>query len=234
MGKCGAVSEENAKDLKKVHFVRAARTDKGVHAAGQIIACKLLMSPTLMDDINQYLPEDIRVFGFRRVVAKFHAKNTCDARIYEYCLPTYLLERQPVAQEKIDEIRNQWKIEPEPEVKAGPRIEDAYKKQQQQQQNRKRKGRRGDSEDEDGSDAGEEEEEEDDAQVPLETETDERLQQRKAFRLSQEQFAMLEDIMKKFQGTHNFHNFTTGKKPTDPASKRFIVFFKVFLFFFFF
>jgi tRNA pseudouridine38-40 synthase len=34
LAKAGAISEENARDHKKVDLQRAARTDAGVHAAG--------------------------------------------------------------------------------------------------------------------------------------------------------------------------------------------------------
>jgi len=239
MAKSGAVSEANARDLKKVHFVRAARTDKGVHAAGQIIACKLLMVPDMINEINKSLPEDIKVFGYRRVVAKFHAKNTCDARIYEYCIPTYLFERQAISQDKIEEIKAQWKLNPEPEVKSGPRAEDAFKKQLQQ---RKRKGRGGEEGgDENNSDGGEDGEEEEEQEVTMVDDSEEDLNRRKAFRISEERFAYLQQLMKMYEGTHNYHNFTTKKSHSDPSAKRFMMFFKVgcpcffpFSFFFFF
>jgi hypothetical protein len=41
MCKAGAVSEENSVSLCKVQFVRAARTDKGVSAAGQTVSFKI-------------------------------------------------------------------------------------------------------------------------------------------------------------------------------------------------
>lgn len=63
MIKAGAVSAANSIDAKKIHLVRAARTDKGVHAAGQIVAAKLLMVPNVVEEINKFLPEDIKVFG---------------------------------------------------------------------------------------------------------------------------------------------------------------------------
>ena len=39
----GAISKANADDPKKSSFVRCARTDKGVHAAGNIISLKLIV-----------------------------------------------------------------------------------------------------------------------------------------------------------------------------------------------
>ena len=42
--------------------------------------------------MNQYLPKQIRVWGYSRVNNSFQAKNNCDSRIYEYLLPTYVLD----------------------------------------------------------------------------------------------------------------------------------------------
>ena len=35
------------------------------------------------------------------------------------------------------------------------------------------------------------------------------------------------EVLSKFVGTHNFHNFTSGKKYTDPSAKRYIYSFEV-------
>ncbi|KAJ1531191.1 tRNA pseudouridine synthase 1 [Nowakowskiella sp. JEL0078] len=88
----GAVSKDNANDPHKIQFMRAARTDKGVHAAGQVVSLKMIIEdPLIVNKINDSLPEQIRVWGYVRVPKGFHAKNHCDSRIYEYLLPTYTL-----------------------------------------------------------------------------------------------------------------------------------------------
>ncbi|KAI9225060.1 pseudouridine synthase [Blastocladiella britannica] len=85
------VSEDNA-DIKKIGFQRAARTDKGVHAGGQVVNAKLVLSH--LEDpvatINSHLPEQIRVWGSVKVLGSFDAKNHCSGRIYEYICPTYV------------------------------------------------------------------------------------------------------------------------------------------------
>jgi tRNA pseudouridine38-40 synthase len=88
----GAVSSDNAMDASKCSFIRCARTDKGVHAAGQIVSLKMILQDNVVEKINSYLPKQIRVWGFSRVNNAFHAKNQCDSRIYEYLLPTYCLQ----------------------------------------------------------------------------------------------------------------------------------------------
>ncbi|KAJ2079924.1 tRNA pseudouridine synthase 1 [Coemansia sp. RSA 988] len=86
----GAVSADNSTDQKKVQLQRAARTDKGVHAAGQVVSLKMIIEdPMIVKKINEHLPAQIRVWGFVRVVRSFNAKTMCDSRVYEYLLPTY-------------------------------------------------------------------------------------------------------------------------------------------------
>lgn len=45
--------------------------------------------------MNSILPNDIRVFGYQRVSNGFRAKNRCDARHYEYTIPTYVFFPSP-------------------------------------------------------------------------------------------------------------------------------------------
>jgi tRNA pseudouridine38-40 synthase len=94
LGKCGAVEECNM-DLSEIGFQRCAR----VHALGQVVSAKLILpsgvddessepSTLLAEEINKYLPEQIRCWGHVRVAGGFNAKNRCSSRVYEYLLPT--------------------------------------------------------------------------------------------------------------------------------------------------
>lgn len=69
--KSGAVSEDNADDPVKVSLARAARTDAGVHAAGNVVNMKLIASPPGVDDlvatVNENLPPEIRVWNIVRM-----------------------------------------------------------------------------------------------------------------------------------------------------------------------
>jgi tRNA pseudouridine38-40 synthase len=40
-------------------------------------------------ELNESLPEDIKVFAVKRVTKGFNSKSTCDARSYSYTLPTF-------------------------------------------------------------------------------------------------------------------------------------------------
>jgi tRNA pseudouridine38-40 synthase len=86
----GAISKANADDPKKSSFVRCARTDKGVHAAGNIISLKLIVEDKdVVKQINEHLPSQIRVWGYERTNNSFSAYQLCDSRIYEYLIPTH-------------------------------------------------------------------------------------------------------------------------------------------------
>lgn len=88
----GAIQKRNADDPKKSSFVRCARTDKGVHAAGNAISLKLsLEEPGIIKKINDNLPEQIRVWGTTRTNNSFNCYQAVDSRWYEYLLPSYTL-----------------------------------------------------------------------------------------------------------------------------------------------
>ncbi|CAK7231489.1 tRNA pseudouridine synthase 1 [Sporothrix eucalyptigena] len=88
----GAIAKANADDPKKSSLVRCARTDKGVHAAGNVISLKLIVEDDdVVEKINAALPEQIRVWGIQRTVNSFSCYQACDSRWYEYLLPSYAL-----------------------------------------------------------------------------------------------------------------------------------------------
>lgn len=86
----GAISKANADDPKKSSLVRCARTDRGVHAAGNIISLKMILEdPDIIAKINEHLSPQIRVWGVEQTSGSFSAYQLCDSRIYEYLIPTY-------------------------------------------------------------------------------------------------------------------------------------------------
>lgn len=88
----GAIAKANADDPKKSSLVRCARTDKGVHAAGNVISLKLIVEDEdVVQKINDALPEQIRVWGIQRTINSFSCYQACDSRWYEYLLPSYAL-----------------------------------------------------------------------------------------------------------------------------------------------
>jgi tRNA pseudouridine38-40 synthase len=90
----GGIMASNYGELQKIGWTRAARTDKGVHAVGQCVSLKATIEGTNADfvtRVNQHLPADVRIFGCKKVVKSFHAKQHASARRYEYLLPSAAL-----------------------------------------------------------------------------------------------------------------------------------------------
>ncbi|CAO2651497.1 Nn.00g040670.m01.CDS01 [Neocucurbitaria sp. VM-36] len=86
----GAISKANASDPKKSSLVRCARTDKGVHAAGNVVSLKLIIEEDdIVQKINSHLSEQIRVWGIQRTTGSFSCYQACDSRWYEYLIPTH-------------------------------------------------------------------------------------------------------------------------------------------------
>lgn len=87
--KANLIDDKMFEEAQLMSFQRAARTDKGVSAAKQVVSIKL-PDEVDKDEINQFLPNDIRLFGIQRVTKSFNSKNFCTARTYIYIIPTYV------------------------------------------------------------------------------------------------------------------------------------------------
>ncbi|MDO5402507.1 MAG: tRNA pseudouridine(38-40) synthase TruA [Eubacteriales bacterium] len=67
------------------------RTEKGVHALGQVINFKLNSEHKdydIRNYLNRYLPRDIAVIGVEAVDERFHSQLNAKAKTYEYRLDT--------------------------------------------------------------------------------------------------------------------------------------------------
>lgn len=94
----GAISDENFGFLEKIKWTVAARTDRGVSAAGNVVSLKVMWPRDAQDDdvelkaltdrVNKGLPEHVKVFGADRVTSSFSARLSCAHRAYEYLLPS--------------------------------------------------------------------------------------------------------------------------------------------------
>ena len=67
---CAVLSREWHISVFQVNLGRAARTDAGVHAAGNVVSIKMIINvPGVVDlvtRINEELPPEIRVWGYVR------------------------------------------------------------------------------------------------------------------------------------------------------------------------
>ncbi|KAK5580244.1 hypothetical protein RB653_000259 [Dictyostelium firmibasis] len=93
----GHISISNVGDPKRIKFSRSSRTDKGVHSLSTVISCYLLVDEAtenskldvpqhFIDNINRYLPDNIRLIGASRPTRQFRARRA-NGRTYHYMVP---------------------------------------------------------------------------------------------------------------------------------------------------
>ncbi|CAM0944681.1 unnamed protein product [Alopecurus aequalis] len=89
----GAVPEADRAAPARYEWARAARTDKGVSAAAQVVSGRFYVDPPgFIERLNANLVPQIRAFGYVRVTNSFSAKKFCDRRRYVYLLPVLALD----------------------------------------------------------------------------------------------------------------------------------------------
>ena len=108
----GGILDTNVHKLQRIGWSRSARTDKGVHAAMNLITAKLMVGLEEGDDekfisrCNANLPETIRVLQLTIVTKSFNAQRHCAKRRYEYIMPTFMFRRDPAF------LRRGWRYVP--------------------------------------------------------------------------------------------------------------------------
>ncbi|GAV49636.1 hypothetical protein ZYGR_0P02810 [Zygosaccharomyces rouxii] len=217
----GAISKANSTDLKKNGFMRAARTDKGVHAGGNLISLKLIIEdPQIKEKINEKLPEGIRVWDIKRVNKAFDCRKMCSSRWYEYLLPTYSLIGPKPGSTLYDTIEQGKQELP------GVLDEDDESKQFWSEVDKD--AREQFSEDElqtiksyvpppkdqfDGTDP---------TYHKVKRYKQMENLHRRQYRISQEKLKKFRSTMEQYLGAHNFHNFTLGKDFKESSAVRYM------------
>jgi len=73
-------------------IILSGRTDKDVHATGQVFNCIIpdfwSNLPKLKDILNQQLPSSIRVHHLKKVALDFHSRFHAKKRVYRYLVTT--------------------------------------------------------------------------------------------------------------------------------------------------
>ncbi|KAI9902407.1 hypothetical protein N3K66_001759 [Trichothecium roseum] len=268
----GAISKANANDPKKSSLIRCARTDKGVHAAGNLISLKLIIEDEdVVRNINDNLPPQIRVWGIERTSNAFNCYHACDSRWYEYLMPSYcLLPPHPQSylgkkvrdlarehgyeatlDEKMADVKDWWselddkEIQPflatlDPEIRNlvmqrmhvdegwAQRVNEEAAEQNGKGVEEKEEGK---EEEKDGSRENVGDEAAASAKVQNgQSPMDFALRDlknivvgaKRRYRISKERLDRLQDVLTRYEGTNNFHNFTINKSFRDPSAKRHI------------
>ena len=193
--KAGGIAESNAGDFNKVHWNRAARTDKGVSAVGQVVSFKCMNADdgnteTIVRLINEHLPRGkIVAFGATRVTGGFSAKNQCDRRKYEYVVPVRTFDRRFPKKRKRNPVDGD--------------DENGHDEKKNDENAPNGEGLEDEKEDDEENNDTQEEEE--------------------PYVFTEEERTKVNDILKHFVGTHNFHNYSTKVDCDTPQARRFVI-----------
>ena len=74
---------------EEIQLIGCGRTDSGVHAKNYVANFKtnsLMTLEQIIEYINEYLPEDIRVTEIREASERFHARFNVKSKTYEYTI----------------------------------------------------------------------------------------------------------------------------------------------------
>ncbi len=74
-------------DWRKAGFLSAGRTDRGVHARGQVIAFSTYAPERARTVINTQLPPDLWCTAYAEVAPEFHPRYDARSRTYRYYFP---------------------------------------------------------------------------------------------------------------------------------------------------
>ncbi|SCU93435.1 LANO_0E03862g1_1 [Lachancea nothofagi CBS 11611] len=217
----GAISQANSTDLKKSGFMRAARTDKGVHAGGNVISLKLIIEdPDIISKINSKLPEGIRIWDIERVNKAFDCRKMCSSRWYEYLLPTYSLIGPKPGSALFADIEESKKEFPgvlaEDQESAQlwanffKEAEEAFTTEELESIKNYVPPPRNEFDDSDSTYQ----------LVKIYKQLENK--HRRAYRISTAKLDAFRASMKQYLGPHNFFNFTLGKEFKDPSAVRFM------------
>ena len=193
--KAGGIAESNAGDFNKVHWNRAARTDKGVSAVGQVVSFKCMNADdgnteTIVRLINEHLPRGkIVAFGATRVTGGFSAKNQCDRRKYEYVVPVRTFDRRFPKKRKRNPVDGD--------------DENGHDEKKNDENAPNGEGLEDEKEDDEENNDTQEEEE--------------------PYVFTEEERKKVNGILKHFVGTHNFHNYSTKVDCDTPQARRFVI-----------
>lgn len=164
-------------------------SDRGVHASSQCCAMKLNFPldkrDIFMDQVNSFLPADLRLHCITKVTKGFNSKLHCTKRRYDYMLPTYVLQENSEIGDILLNMHKKFhskKAEKE-YIFSGTGLDfDKYPEARDQL-----------------------------SEVV------------KTFRVLPEKLDLLRRTLHMYEGTRNYHNFTSGKAFSDADSNRYII-----------
>lgn len=88
---CRYLEDSSEESYKKIWFKYASKTDKSVSALGQVCSMLLPVEDDVARNLNEALPQNIRVLDVIRTTRAFQARHSCNHRVYDYFFPTFAL-----------------------------------------------------------------------------------------------------------------------------------------------
>jgi len=201
--RAGIISKMNFGHPSKYGWSNSARTDKGVHAAAQVVSLKGEMIfhnemevetkakeelDAMREKVNEHLPEDIRILDVERVTRMFCARTARDKVRYQYMVPSFCLCSREEVREAFAGVEN---VEPMDESKMTPMEA---------------------------------------SNIVKDTLNSEVLANARdvllKHRVTSEQMERLRSGLRLFEGTHPFHNYTRRVTASDASAVRYILSFE--------
>ena len=191
--------------LQKVAWMRASRTDKGVHAVMNILSLKLQAPdsvPQFVAACNAHLPPQIRMYDAVKVAGSFHAKNSVSHRHYSYVLPTFSF---------LEDFGEYFSPESaELEITNGVvQATDCFDDSDENPQKGKKVKEYEPNPQEYGN-------------IPSEL-----FQKLQKYRMTDKTKDAVNELLSTYLGTHFFHNYTRDKVPGEASAQRYITEFKI-------
>ncbi|MCD7468448.1 hypothetical protein HAX54_006641 [Datura stramonium] len=245
----GGVPDHDKCQPRRYDWARSARTDKGVSAVGQVVSGRFYVDPPgFIDRLNSFLSPQIRIFGFKRVTNAFSAKKFCDRRRYVYLVPVFALDpsahrdRESVLASigsgkelvkclhcsergrKVFGVMGKRVFDPKTQSVI---VVDAPKVLQNTESDVNENDLTAETNmviDNGASLSLKVEERKDEVEAGNENaKIVEEPVEGSVFCYGEKEKERFNRILKYYEGTHNFHNFTTRTKADDPAAKRYII-----------
>lgn len=200
---------------QQAYFQRASRTDKGVSAIKMVISLRMAIEDDVdgvvgsgikrtVEKIQACLPDNpqkIQINDIKRVTKNFNCKSACDARTYEYLIPTFAFHQAAMLPPPTRDIsdNSNWNARYIEE-------NECFNEQEERDKDRK-------------------------LELLSKEWCLEKIESaflaHENFRMDPQLHSRVNEVLQMFIGSHYYHNYTSGKLPLEPSSMRYITSFEL-------
>merc|ERR1719328_472271 len=208
----GAIDPDWFDRPQQAYFQRASRTDKGVSAIKMIISLRMAIEEDAtgivgsgiaktIEKIQNHLPNNprtIQINEIKRVTKNFNSKSACDARTYEYLLPTFAFQKAATLPPPLKDTSNIDENDDKNDInkQKRPFVDNQLIKELENE-------------------------------IWSKDEIESAFTLHENFRITPELVKRVNEVLQKFVGSHYYHNYTSGKLPLEPSALRYITAFEM-------